>query len=127
MPIGKVKWYDPERGFGFVSNPGSEDVYVPKHVLPKGVEALEAGQRLEYDFASARRGPQALRIKILDSPRRTVQRRYNPEELNSLIQDLMSVLETQVQPELRSGRFPERKHGRQVAEILRAVARELDA
>lgn len=126
MPIGKVKWYDPERGYGFVSNPGSEDVYVPKHVLPKGVTELVAGQRLDYDFASAKRGPQALRVKILDTPRRA-QRRYTPEQLNSVVQDLMSVLETQVQPELRSGRFPERKHGRQVAEILRAVAKELDA
>ncbi len=44
-----------------------------------------------------------------------------------MIQDLFTVLESAVQPELRNGRFPDRKQGRQVAEILRAVAKELDA
>ena len=43
MPIGKVKWYDKDRGFGFVSNPGGEDVYVGHAVLPEGVEELAKG------------------------------------------------------------------------------------
>ena len=30
MPVGKVKWFDAEKGFGFASNPGDEDVYVGK-------------------------------------------------------------------------------------------------
>ena len=51
MPIGKVKWYDAEKGFGFVSNPGDEDVYVGRNVLPKGVEELFPGQRIDFDFA----------------------------------------------------------------------------
>ena len=63
MPIGKVKWFDAEKGFGFVSNPGDEDVYVGRNVLPKGVEELVQGQRIEFDFAAGRRGPQALRVK----------------------------------------------------------------
>ena len=46
MPIGKVKWYDAEKGFGFVSNPGSEDVFVGRSVLPEGVEELVQGQRI---------------------------------------------------------------------------------
>ena len=56
MPIGKVKWYDAEKGFGFVSNPGDEDVYVGRNVLPKGVEELFPGQRIDFDFAAGRRG-----------------------------------------------------------------------
>ena len=64
MPIGKVKWYDAEKGFGFVSNPGDEDVYVGRNVLPKGVEELFPGQRIDFDFAAGRRGPQALRVKV---------------------------------------------------------------
>ena len=47
VPIGKVRWYDKDRGFGFVSNPDGEDVYIGKNVLPKGVEELVTGQRLE--------------------------------------------------------------------------------
>lgn len=127
MPIGKVKWYDAEKGFGFVSNPGDEDVYVNKEVLPDGVDELVSGQRIEFDFAAGRRGPQALRVKVLDTPRRRPVNRRKPEELGSTIADLLTVLETQVQPALNAGRYPDRKESRQVAAILRAVAKELDA
>lgn len=127
VPIGKVKWYDAEKGFGFVSNPGDEDVYVGKAVLPDGVEELVAGQRIEFDFAAGRRGPQALRIKVLDTPRRRQTHRHKPDELSSMLSDVMTVIENQVQPTLSAGRYPDRKTGRQVAEILRAVAKELDS
>lgn len=127
MPIGKVKWFDSEKGFGFVSNPGEEDVFVNRAVLPKGVEELVQGQRIEFDFASGRRGPQALRVKILDSPRRKHASARKPEELGSMISDVITVLETQVQPQLAAGHYPDRKMGRQVAEILRAIAKDLDS
>ncbi|MDO5032724.1 cold-shock protein [Corynebacterium sp.] len=126
MPIGKVKWFDADKGFGFVSNPGDEDVYVGRNVLPEGVEELVQGQRIEFDFAAGRRGPQALRVKILDTPRRRTPSR-KPEELGSMVSDVMTLLETQIQPVLSQGRYPERKAGRQVAEILRAIARDLDS
>lgn len=129
MPVGKVKWYDPERGFGFVSNPGQEDCFVGKQVLPEGVDELHKGQRIEFDFASGRRGPQVLRMTVLDAPRvrRRPQRKHTPEELHSMISDAMSVFESEVQPGLRSGRYPDRKTGRQIATILRAIAKELDS
>lgn len=95
-------------------------------MLPKGVTELYPGQRIEFDFAAGRRGPQALRVKVLDSPRRRSPGR-KPEELGSMISDVMTVLETQVQPALSAGRYPERKTGRQVAEILRAIAKDLDS
>ena len=127
MPIGKVKWYDADKGFGFVSNPGDEDVYVGRNVLPKGVDELYQGQRIEFDFAAGRRGPQALRVKVLEEPKRRPVHRRKPEELGSMLADVMTLIETQVQPALTNGRYPDRKEGRQVAGILRAVARELDA
>ena len=128
MPIGKVKWYDPERGFGFVSNPGEEDVYIGRSVLPEGVDELDRGQRVEYEFISANRGPQVHRILDLGkSPRAKKAHKHNPEELNSIVADLMTMLEDVVQPALSAGRYPDHKTGRQVSEILRAVARELDA
>ncbi|QPK80280.1 cold-shock protein [Corynebacterium lizhenjunii] len=126
MPIGKVKWYDADKGYGFVSNPGDEDVYVGRSVLPEGVEELVQGQRIEFDFAAGRRGPQALRVKVLDTPRRRTPSR-KPEELGSMIADVMTVLESHIQPQLANGHYPERKTGRKVAEILRAIARDLDS
>lgn len=125
MPVGKVRWFDATKGFGFVSNPGEEDVYVPKSVLPEGVEELHTGQRIEFDFAATRRGPQALRVELLDKPRRH-RRQYSAEQLNSMVADLMTVLESTIQPELRAGRYPDRKAGRKVAEVLRVLAAELD-
>ena len=129
VPIGKVKWYDAERGYGFVSNPGNEDCYISKQVLPDGVEELHQGQRIDFDFAAGRRGPQALRVKILDTPRvsKKPQHKYEPETLHGMVSDLVTLLESKVQPLLRSGRYPDRKTGHQVAEILRAVAKELDS
>src|ERR1700687_4157215 len=68
VPTGKVKWYDAEKGFGFLSQEDGEDVYVRSSALPAGVEGLKAGQRVEFGLASGRRGPQALSLKIIDSP-----------------------------------------------------------
>ncbi|APT91258.1 cold-shock protein [Corynebacterium sphenisci DSM 44792] len=128
MPIGNIRWYDKTRGFGFVSNPDGEDVYVGHAVLPEGVEELHKGQRIEYDFADGRPGPQALRVTILDEAPRAARpaRRHDPAELNGMISDMITMLETTVQRDLRAGRHPERRQGRRMAEVLRAVARELD-
>ncbi|ANE03465.1 cold-shock protein [Corynebacterium crudilactis] len=127
MPVGTVKWYDAERGFGFVSNPGGEDCFVGKQVLPKGVTELSKGQRIDFDFVAGRKGPQALRVRVLETPRRRPQRKYKPEELNGMISDLITLLESGVQPGLANGQYPEHKSGAQVAEILRVVAKELES
>ena len=68
MPTGRVKWYDAEKGFGFLSQEEGEDVYVRSSALPAGVEGLKAGQRVEFGVAAGRRGPQALSLKIIDPP-----------------------------------------------------------
>ena len=133
MPIGKVKWYDAEKGFGFVSNSGDEDVYVGRNVLPKGVEELFPGQRIDFDFAAGRRGPQALRVVVHDEPTVAEERaprggpRRSPDELHGMVEDMIKVLESTVQPELRRGHRPDHKISSRVASVLRAVARELDA
>lgn len=126
MPIGKVKWFDADKGFGFASNPGHDDVFISKSVLPDGVTELVQGQRIDFDFAAGRKGPQALRVTILDTPKRRPVHRRKPEELGSMLADVMTLIESEVQPALTAGRYPERKEARQVAEILRAVAKELD-
>ncbi|HEX2289655.1 MAG TPA: cold-shock protein, partial [Pseudonocardiaceae bacterium] len=68
MPTGRVKWYDAEKGFGFLSQEDGEDVYVRSSALPSGVETLKAGQRVEFGIAAGRRGPQALTLKVIDPP-----------------------------------------------------------
>ncbi|WP_199431340.1 cold-shock protein [Qaidamihabitans albus] len=127
MPTGKVKWYDAEKGFGFVTQDDGEDVYIRKSALPQGVEALKAGQRLEFGVADGRRGPQALSVRLLDPPPSVAEARRRPaEELHGLIDDMIKLLEMRVQPELRRGRYPDRKNIKRIAEVMRAVARDLD-
>ncbi|MBN9644652.1 cold-shock protein [Corynebacterium mendelii] len=128
MPTGKVKWYDAEKGFGFVSNPDDEDCYVGKDVLPEGVTELHRGQKIEFDFVAGRRGPQALRVTLVDQPRlsRKALHKYTPEQLHGMIGDVITIMENKIQPDLRSGRWPDRKHSQKIAEILKAVADELE-
>ncbi|MDO3299365.1 cold-shock protein [Mycobacteroides abscessus subsp. massiliense] len=137
MPTGKVKWYDAEKGFGFLSQEDGEDVYVRSSALPAGVEGLKAGQKVEFGMAAGRRGPQALSLKLIDAPpsvqktRREssgpVSHKHTTDELHGMIEDMITLLEGTVQTELRKGRYPDRKIARKVSEVVRAVASELDA
>jgi cold shock protein len=135
VPTGRVKWYDAEKGFGFLSQEDGEDVYVRSSALPAGVEGLKAGQRVEFGVAAGRRGPQALSLKLIDPPpslsrtRREAaasEKKHTPDELHGMVEDMITLLESAVQPELRKGRYPDRKVARRVSEVVRAVARELD-
>lgn len=144
MPTGKVKWYDVEKGFGFLSQEEGEDVYVRSSALPKGVETLKPGQRVEFGMAAGKRGPQALSLKVLDpvpsvsrqlggrkdagrKDGRPKEKRHTPDELHGMVEDMIKLLESVVQPELRKGRYPDRKTAQKISEVVRAVARELDA
>ena len=68
MPTGKVKFYDREKGFGFVARDDCGDVFVPKSALPDGVEELKPGTRLEFGVAAGKKGEQALSVVVLDAP-----------------------------------------------------------
>lgn len=127
MPTGKVKWYDADKGFGFVTQDGGADVYVRAAALPAGVTGLKAGQRVEFGVADGRRGPQALSVRLVDPPPSVAEARRRPaEELHGLVEDMIKLLELKVQPELRKGRYPDRRNTKRISEVLRAVARDLE-
>jgi CspA family cold shock protein len=122
-----VKWYDTDKGFGFLTRDDGGDVFVHKAALPTGVADLKTGQRVEFGIVESRKGNQALQVKVLDSPPSVAElRRRPPEELHGLIEDMIKVLEMKVQPDLRRGRFPDKKNARTIAEVVHAVARELE-
>jgi CspA family cold shock protein len=122
-----VKWYDTGKGFGFLTRDDGGDVFVHKAALPAGVDDLKTGQRVEFGVVESRKGNQALAVKLLDAPPSMAELRRRPaEELHGLIEDMIKVLEVKVQPELRRGRFPDRKNARTIAEVVHAVARELE-
>ena len=127
VPTGRVKWYDTEKGFGFLTRDEGGDVFVHKAALPDGVDELKPGQRVDFGVVESRKGNQALAVKLLDSPPSVAElRRRPPEELHGLIEDMIKVLEAKVMPDLRRGRFPDRKATKKVAELVHAVARELE-
>jgi CspA family cold shock protein len=140
VPTGRVKWYDVEKGFGFLSQDEGEDVYVRSSALPEGIEALKPGQRVEFGMAAGRRGPQALSLKVLEAPpsirqshereraahKDSVARKHTPDELHGMVEDMITLLEAKVQPDLRKGKYLDRKTAQRISEVVRAVARELD-
>jgi CspA family cold shock protein len=127
VPTGRVKWYDTDKGFGFLTRDDGGDVFVHKAALPAGVGDLKTGQRVEFGIVESRKGNQALQVKLLEAPPSVVElRRRPPEELHGLIEDMIKVLDTKVQTELRRGRFPDKKTSRAIAEAVHAVARELE-
>jgi len=126
-----VKWYDAEKGFGFVSQEGGEDVHVRASALPSGVQTLKSGQKVEFSVAEGRRGPPAMQLWLGEAPPSVAvnvaaANRRSPDELLSMLGDLIKVLDSKVVPELSRGRYPDRATGHRIGEILRVVASELD-
>jgi CspA family cold shock protein len=71
VPTGRVKWYDTEKGFGFLTRDDGGDVFVHKAALPDGVGELKPGQRVDFGVVESRKGNQALAVKLLDAPPRS--------------------------------------------------------
>jgi CspA family cold shock protein len=126
VPTGKVKWFNSEKGFGFLSRDDGGDVFVHSSVLPDGVDTLRPGQRVEFGVVAGQRGDQALSVVLLDPPPSVAAaQRRKPDELASIVQDLTTLLEGVTQ-QLERGRYPDRQSGRKIAGMLRAVADQLD-
>lgn len=127
VPTGKVKWFDAEKGFGFLSRDDGGDVFVHTSALPSGVTALTPGQRVEFGVAEGKRGEQALSVRILEqAPSLAAAARRPPEELHGMIEDMIKLLDV-VQNDLRRGRYPDRKTAKKIGEVVHAVAREIEA
>jgi cold shock protein len=126
VPVGKVKWYDSEKGFGFLSKEEGGDVYVRADALPAGVTNLKPGQKVEFGVVEGRRGEQALQVRLIDPPPSVAKAmRPKPEEMALVVEDLIKMLD-RLGEGYRRGRHPDGKSARQVATVLRGVADRLD-
>ena len=75
VPTGKVKWYDTEKGFGFLTRDDGGDVFVHRDALPAGVPGLKPGSRVEFGIVEGRKGEQALPSRCSTRCRRWRSRR----------------------------------------------------
>jgi len=128
VPRGKVKFYDAEKGFGFIlDDEDGQSVYVHATSLPEGVTTLRPGARVEFDMVDGRRGPQVLSLQLLEpAPSVSRARRPKPEEMATMTEDLIRLLDD-ASNGLRQGRFPDRGHSQKIATVLRAVADNFEA
>lgn len=63
MKTGTVKWFNAEKGYGFISTDEGEDVFVHFSAIQgEGFKALEEGQKVEFEVVSGERGPQASNV-----------------------------------------------------------------
>jgi len=68
MPVttGTVKFFNAEKGFGFISREGGEDVFVHySNIQADGYRSLQEGQRVEFDVAPGRKGEEAQNVRPL--------------------------------------------------------------
>jgi len=131
VPTGKVKWYDAEKGFGFLSQESGPDVYVRSEALPEGTTSLKPGTKVEFGIAQGRRGDQALQVRVLDAPasvsrNRAEAKRKSPDAMVTIVEDVIRLLDATSEA-YRHGRHPDKAAGRQTAKVLRALADELDS
>ncbi|WP_042455110.1 cold-shock protein [Neobacillus dielmonensis] len=64
MENGKVKWFNSEKGFGFIEREGGDDVFVHFSAIQgEGFKTLEEGQSVTFDVEQGNRGPQAANVR----------------------------------------------------------------
>ncbi|CAB4677880.1 MAG: cold-shock protein [Actinobacteria bacterium] len=64
MAVGTVKWFNGEKGYGFIAVDGGADVFVHYSAIEMdGYKSLQEGQRVEFDVTQGAKGPQAESVK----------------------------------------------------------------
>ncbi|MBT2644221.1 MULTISPECIES: cold-shock protein [Bacillaceae] len=66
MEQGTVKWFNAEKGFGFIEREGGDDVFVHfSAIQSEGFKSLDEGQKVSFDVEQGARGPQAANVNKL--------------------------------------------------------------
>jgi CspA family cold shock protein len=64
---GAVKWFDAQKGFGFIERPDGSDIFVHySDIVGSGFRTLSEGQKVEFQVAQSAKGPQAVKVVKLD-------------------------------------------------------------
>ena len=125
MPTGKVKFFDDDKGFGFIAGDDGTEVFLHISALPAGTTSIKPGSRVEFGVADGRKGAQALSVRVLEVPTIASVNRKPAEDLAIITEDIIKLLD-QIGGNLKRGKYPEAAHGKKVAQLLRKVAEELE-
>ncbi|WP_293787363.1 cold-shock protein [uncultured Pedobacter sp.] len=63
MAIGKVKWFNTQKGFGFIVQEDNKDLFVHFKDVLGGIESLKENDKVEFEVAEGRKGLQAVNVK----------------------------------------------------------------
>jgi cold shock protein len=66
MPQGTVKFFNTEKGYGFISRPDGDDVFVHySSIEGSGFRSLEEGQTVDFEIGEGRKGPEAQNVRVV--------------------------------------------------------------
>ena len=63
MSTGKVKWFNSQKGFGFIVYEGNKDIFVHFRDVQGGIESLRENDEVEFEVAEGKKGLQAVKVK----------------------------------------------------------------
>ena len=127
MPTGKVKFFDEDKGFGFIASDDGSEVFLHISALPAGTTSIRPGSRVDFGIVDGKRGAQALSVRVLDEPPSLAKLSRKPaDEMALIVEDLIRLLD-HLGGGLKHGKYPESSNGKKIASLLRKLADELDA
>ena len=127
MPTGKVKFFDEEKGFGFIASDEGQEVFLHISALPEGVTEVKPGTRVEFGIVDGKKGAQALSVRVLEAPPSLAKMSRKPaDEMSVIVEDLIRLLDN-ISGGLKRGNQPETAQSQKIATLLRKLADELDA
>ena len=127
MPTGKVKFFDEDKGFGFIASDDGSEVFLHISALPAGTTSIRPGSRVDFGIVDGKRGAQALSVRVLDAPPSLAKLSRKPaDEMALIVEDLIRLLD-HLGGGLEHGKYPESSNGKKIASLLRKLADELDA
>jgi CspA family cold shock protein len=127
MPTGKARFFDAAKGYGFITeDTTAESVFFHATSLPRGIDNITPGTRVEYSVVDGKKGKQAMTIRIVEPMKSVVEAKRRPaNDMIPVVEDLIKVLD-EVSNSFRAGHYPDARTSRLVARLLREVARDLD-